>query len=286
MEIIERRGFKIRVNNNADKYLLLTNDNLSTAKGFMLDNGLRKAELNYVFGFTQESTDFFKDYSFVDDVAIIPAPNIDITGINHLKNLKRLRISHPHKQELDFMNFPLLEYASFDWNNKVKNLDKAINLKSLSIFKWKMEDFSFLSPLTNLEELKIVSSAIKDLGGLNTLVKLRTLELYINTKLTSLSGIDTVCATLTTLIIETCKQLNKIDEVSALQNLENLEVNNCGNIDSLKPITGLKKLKRIRFVESTNILDGDISPCIGRKLVAFQNRKNYTHTNEQIDRIR
>lgn len=55
-----------------------------------------------------------------------------------------------------------------------------------------------------------------------------------------------------------------------------MKIDNCGDIESLKPIQHLKKLKELSFAESTNILDGDLSPCKGIKSVGFMERKHYT----------
>ncbi|WP_143054000.1 hypothetical protein [Parapedobacter koreensis] len=81
-----------------------------------------------------------------------------------------------------------------------------------------------------------------------------------------------------------------LEDLGGLSNLEILKVvsspiKTTGDIDSIKPIRSLKKLKDFRFWESTNVLDGDMTPCIGVKTVAFKNRPHYTHTKEEIDEI-
>ena len=96
MEVIEKNGFKIRVCNDSEKYLLLNNENVLTGSRFMINNHIKRLELNYVFGFTMDSTEFLKDYTFVDDLAIIPAPNINIEGVKNLQySLRKLRITYP-----------------------------------------------------------------------------------------------------------------------------------------------------------------------------------------------
>jgi hypothetical protein len=67
--------------------------------------------------------------------------------------------------------------------------------------------------------------------------------------------------------------------------LEKLGFDNCGDIESIKPISSLKRLSRFEFWESTNILDEDMTPCLNLNEVAFKNRRHYTHTNEEIDKI-
>ena len=65
--------------------------------------------------------------------------------------------------------------------------------------------------------------------------------------------------------------------------LGSLGLDNMGDIQSLKPLAQLSQLHRVTFVESTNILDGDLSPLVGLpslELVSFQNRRHYSHRRE------
>jgi hypothetical protein len=149
----------------------------------MLDNGISQIELNYTFGFTQESTSFLEQYSFVEKIAVIPAPNIDINGIHFLRNLRSLRISHRIKQGIDFRLFPALQSCSIDWNAKHKGLQSCTSLKELSIFGYKAEDLKGLVELANLEKFKIGSSSIKSLKGIGAFLKLKSLSLSYNSKL-------------------------------------------------------------------------------------------------------
>jgi internalin A len=83
--------------------------------------------------------------------------------------------------------------------------------------------------------------------------------------------------------IGTCRKIRVIDEVSSLAKLREFYLDNVGDIQSLKPLAQLSQLHRVTFVESTNILDGDLSPLVGLpnlELVAFQNRRHYSHRSE------
>ena len=285
MNIIEKRGFKIRVDNENDRWVIINNENIQPARSFMLDNRISQIELNYTFGFTQESTDFLEQYSFVEGIAVIPAPNININGLHFLSNLRKLRISNGVKQGIHFKLFPLLQSCSIDWNVRHKDLQSCTSLQELSIFRYKAEDITDLINLVNLEGLKVGNSSIKSLEGIESFQKLKSLSFSYNSKLSSLKGIEALSATLKELDIEACKAISSIDEIAGLVNLERLGLNNCGEIASIKPIENLKKLNRLDFWESTNIIDGDVTPCIGIKQVAFQNRKHYNYTNEEIDKI-
>jgi hypothetical protein len=62
--------------------------------------------------------------------------------------------------------------------------------------------------------------------------------------------------------------------------LKKLHLNNGGAIASLKPLLNLDGLESVMFYESTNIVDGDLSPLLRQKNLArisFQNRRHYSH---------
>jgi len=88
--------------------------------------------------------------------------------------------------------------------------------------------------------------------------------------------------------IDTCKAIDSIEEVGSLPRLRKLNLNNDGNIESLKPLDNLKGLELVVFYESTNILDGDLTPLWRQKnlsRVSFQNRKHYSHKREDFGAI-
>src|SRR5262249_52476741 len=130
----------------------------------------------------------------------------------------------------------------------------------------------------------LLGGPISSLEGLGALAKLRSLRLGDLRKLKSLEGIQNLTE-LKSLEINTCRAIESIDQLSQLTNLEELYLNNLGKIRSLKPLIPLKRLMRFTFSESTEILDGDLSPLLSLPnlgLVSFQNRKHYSHKREDF----
>lgn len=253
---------------------------------YVTKNNIKGIIISHDKGFRNINVDFLKKYNFIENLIIQYYGNIDLTGIHSLSNLKRmaLNIIANDNQPIDFTCFPYIETCMFDWRPKAKSIFNCKTLKYLRINKFKKDDVGDFKELSNLEVLKITSSSIKTLKGAEML-NINTLGLYYLNNLESLANIESLANTLKELDIQTCKKINSINEVTSLVNLEKLGLNNCGDIESIKPISNLEKLKRFEFWESTNILDGDIKPCLSLKEVAFQNRKHYTHTNEEIYKI-
>jgi hypothetical protein len=103
-------------------------------------------------------------------------------------------------------------------------------------------------------------------------------------RLGSLAGVEGL-ANLEELNIDTCRAIRSIEEVSALSRLRRLHLSNDGEIESLKPLDTLNGLEAVTFVESTNIVDGDLSPLVRQKnlrRVSFRNRRHYSHRREDF----
>lgn len=136
----------------------------------------------------------------------------------------------------------------------------------------------------NLEFLSILNAPVTNVLGLSSLTRLRSLRLGNLRRLNSLSGIEHL-SNLEELELHTCKNINSLDEVGGLRSLKRLYINNDGNIMSLSPLDGLERLESVLFYESTNILDGDLSPLLRQtnlSRVAFRDRRHYSHRREQI----
>lgn len=253
---------------------------------YVTKNNIKGIIISHDKGFRNTNVDFLNKYSFIENLIIQYYGSIDLTGIHSLNNLKRmaLNIIANDNQLIDFTCFPHIETCMFDWRPKAKSIFECKSLKYLRINKLKKTDLTDFKKLSNLEVLKIASSSIKTLKGIETL-NLNTLGLYYLNSLESLVNVDGLASTLKELDIQTCKKINNIKDIASLLNLEKLGINNCGEIESIKPVSNLKRLNRFEFWESTNIVDGDITPCLNLKEVAFQNRKHYTHTNEEINKI-
>jgi Domain of unknown function (DUF5076) len=102
--------------------------------------------------------------------------------------------------------------------------------------------------------------------------------------LRSLEGVENLLK-LQRLEIQTCRAIRSLKSLSYLEGLEVLNISNDGELDSLTPLKELPNLHTVLFYESTNIVDGDLSPIFLNRnvsLVAFQNRRHYSHKREDF----
>lgn len=245
-------------------------------------------ELNIAKGWRGHHVGFLTKVPGLKGFEILAPGLSDVEPIHHLHGLKRLSVTTYCSTPIDCSAFPELEDLSLEWRPKATSLFESVGLKKLFISRYKGKESGPFGQLVNLQSLGILDSPMADLHGFRSLTKLRSLRLGLLRRLTSLHGIE-VLANLEELDINTCRSVGTIRAITGLVNLRRLHVNNCGDIDSLGPVAGLDKLELVVFYESTNILDGDLTPLLGLKRLAhvsFQNRRHYSHRRESLSQYR
>ena len=207
----------------------------------------------------------------------------DISAVEYLHGLRYLALNRTGRTGLNFAAFPTLISLSLDWRPKSESMFGCSSLEELNVSGLPGPTLDELSQLQNLSKLSIAGGGISKLSGRGRLSSVRELGLYYITKLTDLDGIENLRA-LEVLDVETCKKIDQLDQISNLVRLKQLTLANCGDIASIKPIRNLKNLETVHFWESTNILDGGLSPLAGLpnlQDVRFKNRKHYSLRCEQ-----
>jgi len=230
------------------------------------------------------------DLSFLSELSDLAAFEIfdfniaDISSIHTLHRLRELGITTYCRTTIDFSAFPQLERCALEWRPGATSLFQSTKLKTLFLNGYGGKDVSAMAQLVNLESLGILNAPIENLHSLSALATLQKLRLGALTRLKSLAGIEGL-ANLEELEVHTCRAIRRIDEVRSLSRLRKLHLNNNGEIESLKPIAGLTQLASVLFYESTNIVDGDLSPLLQLKnlsRVSFRNRRHYSHRREDF----
>jgi hypothetical protein len=241
-------------------------------------------ELNYAKGWRGNDLWFLEELPHLRAFKIIDWEIPSVEPIHFLHDLRALDVMTYCKTAVRFAEFPQLEDCGLEWRPKSESLFSCTTLKRLFVNRFKGEDVDAFSSLVNLESLGILNAPVGNLRGLSALKRVRRLRLGNLRRLISLSGIEGLAA-LEELNIDTCRRIGSIDAVASLSGLRKLYFNNVGEIESLKPLAKLTRLESVVFSESTNIVDGDLSPLLRQKnlsRVAFQNRRHYSHRREEF----
>lgn len=244
-------------------------------------------ELNHAKGWHGDSLDFL---SMFPSLSLLKIIDLNIDSVHPIHNLHKLRVLEVItycKTAIRFDEFPNLEECSVEWRSRSTSLFDCVTLKHLFVNRYTGRDVNPFGQLINLESLAILNSPVENLRGLSGLRNLRSLRLGNLRNLTSLVGVEgLVC--LEELEINTCRAIGSLAGIEHLLNLRKLCINNGGDLESLRPLNRLTALESVLFYESTNIVDGDLSPLTKlSKLicVSFKNRRHYSHRREDFFEI-
>lgn len=253
----------------------------------LLERNIRELELNIGKGWRGKSIEFLKELSQLQSLEIHDETLELIEPIHYLPNLAELELATYSDFPVDFHAFPKLENCGFEWIKGSDSLFDCKSLKGLGLNSYKKKSSEPFSNLVNLERLTLLNSPIENLNGIVKLVGLVYLSIANLGKVTSLIGIDAL-RDLEVLEIDRCKGISSVSEAFSLSKLKNLFLLNTGDIETLRGIENLTELEQLIFDESTNIVDGDLSPILSLKKlkkISFQNRRHYTHKREDFGKL-
>lgn len=202
-----------------------------------------------------------------------------INKLPPLPTLQDLHFACGTYAPLNFENFPSITSCAIPWSSSCSSLLECLQLKNLFLSKFKFRTLEGLQRLNRIERLSIVDSPVVSLRGIEHLTKLKFLELAYLSKLEDLSGIE-YCSELETLWVATCKRIESVGPVGDLKALIHLRLDNCGKIETFEPLLKCLNLQSLKFIESTNLVDGNLRCLLSLPKLAhlnFQNRRHYTH---------
>lgn len=249
-------------------------------------NSVLEIELNDGKGWRGDNIDFLVQFPDLRSLTIRKLNLKSVAAINSLTKLESLSLSTYCQTPILFDRMGGLRHCEIEWRTGSETLFDCLSLRTLTIIGLKLKASNCFSKLQSLECLSILSSSIIELSGLRTLKKLKRLRLANNRQLVSLCGIESLDM-LEDLDVNTCKKLTNIEPVKYLKRLQRLQLNNLGTIDSLAPVQSLSSLEMITFYESTDVLDGQLTPLLDKpslKTVSFKNRRHYTHCTDDFSR--
>jgi Leucine-rich repeat (LRR) protein len=249
---------------------------------YMRREGVRELYLNHARGWSGTTLDFLETVPELVAFSILDFTIKDITPIHRLAALRALEVSTYCNTKIDFHRFAKLERCVLYWRSGSESLFECVALRWLFLHRYGGSSSEPFARLAMLDELSIANSELREVEHLAALKGLKFLGLYNLKKLTSLRGIEAL-EQLEALEVNGCKSIGRIDELAALAHLRRLQLNDDGPIKSLKPLRSATALEEILFYESTNIVDGDLTPLAALprlQHISFQNRRHYSHKRE------
>jgi hypothetical protein len=281
MGIKEKDGYKFY--DGLDECIVIEEHRIDEYINYINNKDIRAIGFNCLF-YNLEDIDFLEKCPNIEEVNIYSPEIKDFSGLYRLKKLLKLTISGHEFGEIDFDKLKSLEQFIGECNKYLKELYKCISLKSLSLNKYKSinKNLEELMLLNKLERLQIIQSQIISLNGIENLKNLNNLDFYRLPKLEYLDGLEELSERLKILRFESCKKIKNHEYVTCLKELEVLAFNNCKEMESIEFIREMPNLKKFMFVD-TNIVDGDLSPCIGLEYAGFFDKKHYSHKFKELN---
>lgn len=251
--------------------------------------------LNVAHGFRATSLDFIEEWP-ISRLDIL-APLLDFAPVSRLKSvLQSLHIEvypkHPKADlTLDLSGFTQLKDFGATWKTVENQISNLGAVTDLYVGGYGAEDLSPLSSASRLTRLRMKDRPrLESLEGVEAFGTLRHLSIQGGTKLADISALggSSTLRSLRVLTLETCRKISTLESLTEGVNLRFLNMGNCGELDSLAPVSGMQNLESLYLYESTNILDGDLSPLLMLPNLIdlrLMNRRHYTPQAPEVNRL-
>ena len=237
-------------------------------------------------GYRSGDIGFLRKHCYVKGVALPYASRIDVSPLKYVRELAYLHIAD-NRQPLDLSRFPRLEELRAEWHPKLHLTAGCQALKVLALWKYKpsSRDLTELPDFPQLEELVMVQSPLTSIDGIERYRTLKRLELSYLTRLERIAAVAGLAdCGLEELDCLKCRKIRDHSAVRVLRSLKILRFNSCGEIPDIRFLDDMPNLQDFRFV-NTDVVNGDLRPCLRLKGVGFTRKKHFSHTPKEVNKI-
>lgn len=241
---------------------------------------------NYARGFVGHDLEFIRDLR-LRRLNVLARTITDLSPVCDLADtLEEFQVQTGSRTRLDLARFPKLRLLSCEWNQVAETIEQTTFLEHVSLGSYAPNDLTPLAHLASLRLLRMKGRpAIQSLDGVESMLWIEHLGIYL-APLEDISALARLASPiLAELHLASCKRLGSVESLRPLVGLRVLDVSNAGLIESLHPIAGAQLLEVLHLYESTNIVDGDLSPLLElARLRDFRmmNRRHYSPSVQDV----
>ncbi len=281
---MEKDGFTFTQMSNDEWYLQLDSARLEESARYCQEHGVRALHISPYHGYLLPDLDCLSLFPGIRSVHLQNSANreiADFEGLYAATELTHLGADFP--TGLHFSRFPRLSSLTTHYEKStIGSLSAATTLTCLLLSMYKAKDLEALRPLRRLEFLGIYSSPLQSLESIGDLPALREMTVAYCSKLTSLRPLTALARHLKFLGVYSCKNVTDLHEVlGTLTALRKIILLKGTSLPSLDFVSRLPDLEFLSF-DDTNILDGDMTPCLSLKYTGFMNKRHYSHTWKEV----
>jgi hypothetical protein len=276
---VNRDGFLFQDNKDYPDDLMIEPSKFEECVRYLKDNQCRA--VSFIHGEAGEDVGFLSECFWIECITI-NTPYLQNTEV--INGLPKLKIASISPMNFEFCN-EQTEVLLFSGSEKTRINKKCQNLVTVAANECKnanqiLKDVSYCR---NLRRLMLVKPSLKDLTMLDSSMNIEKLEIFYASQLTDIAGIMKIRQSLKELTFTNCKKILDFSILSELKELRNLVLDSCGKVQSLSFLREMPLMRDIRFMR-TEIVDGDLSPCLGYHSVVCENKKNYNYSASDLTR--
>lgn len=262
------------------KAVWIDSDRLEACIEYFVRNRLVGVAISPLDGFKLRNVQFLARLPTLEHLTVLHSEMIDVSAINGLRALRYLQLTGKPDQRIDLANFPALCELKVQWWPRLNFNAPLSVLRVLHLrgYRTQTEGLSALPALPSVEDLELVQCPIPTMTGIEQFSGLKRLGCYYLSKLKHIAPIAAGFhdKSLTVLECGHCPKIVDHDQVKVIKSLKVLHFNYCGKLATLHFLDDLPVLEDFRFV-GTDVLDGDLQPCMRLKRVGFSQRRHYSH---------
>jgi hypothetical protein len=239
------------------------------------------AVISAMDGFTRSaSLDFLVSNPQVDSIEFHLDPAGMTRLITRLPWLRRLSFAS-QDSAVDLSGHGKLEHLQLGWCKSTRLPPDDGALQELCLWRYKpsRKDLSELPKYRRLRDLSLFWGNLKAIDGIDSLPALTHLDLGY---LRGLSKIALLArSSVTHVHLQAIKSIVDWPELVRCKQLRSLRMSKMGILPSIGFLRQMPRMEEFRFVE-TKVADGDLSPLLALKSVAFEDKRGYSHTEEEV----
>ncbi len=189
---------------------------------------------------------------------------------------------------IDVSKFPKLEWISTYHADRIRNIENAKSLKSLTLrfYEGKGTDkfIEKASKLPDVDTLVLDRSNISNLDFLKNMRKLKVLILKECRSLSNIEAIKNVSSSLNALKFILVPKIVDYSPLRKLENLIYLNMNKCNKVTNLDFIDEMYNLNTTEIFK-TNVIEGDLTPLMRLPYAMVYPNKRHYHYYEGKNKI-
>lgn len=240
---------------------------------------------NYALGFDEPDLHFLA-YLPIRELVLLDPRIDDLTPVYTLApTLQLLHATVAPRIRIELGELPNLRDLRADWVQVADTIATLTDLRALAVGRYRPPDLRPLGHARALESLIMKDRPqLHSLDGLDAFPDLTHLGIFGASHLDDISAM-LGRARIERLDLQACPRLHSLAPLEHCTALRILNVAEGGRIDTAAPLTGLTNLEDLYLYDTTQFVDGDLTPIADLprlRELRIQNRRHYRPSAPQI----